>query len=286
MTNDKKKTVLKKPKKVKKPKPKTIRSGNTININIGTGAKDVSKTGKASRPKQSDIMKNPYQNPYATGFFNTQRQQPAPPPPLRPEPDYRKLAETYLVKEPDPVKNHLLLRDVSTPKKSPIKTMYRSPIKIKKTPRPKKGTAVFHTFEDLMKVKTLKELKEIFKTSGIVTDEMLGKFTRQAQKGDAIRAFLEAEKKLKPANDDADSDNDDNASDIHPIMMSDDQTASSIPFAQRLVKYGDWKQNIVNWKDRTTPPRYRGRASTLPAGLPFQDQAATTGGAGILLEEL
>ena len=321
MTNDKKTSEPKKQKKSKKPKtvnptPRRRYAPNTnININLGTGQKDLLKSGYYRpgyygyyRPRQRNPYLNPknqFQNPHATGFFNTQpQQQPAPPP--RPEPDYRKLAETYLVKEPEPVKKHMLIKDavVTTPKtpktpKTPIRTIYTSPLKPKKSPRPKKGTAVFHTFEDLMKVKTVKELKAIFKTSG-VPDQVLNKFTRINQKEAAIRKFLEMSDEgavfVKPDKEnDSDKpeipfkdqrastagfslDDDEMASERNPILSAEDQTAASLPYTVRLLKYP------VAARPPPTPPR-RFRSSSLPANLGFQDQTATTTGFGLGVEE-
>ena len=168
----------KKNKKSKKDKSLNVSNKNNINIKINTGGKR-SRNKSKSQPGVGD--KKYSQLPQYPTITQYNPVQPLPTPEL----DYNTLAKHYLKEEPKAVRNHLLLKDADEerPNKPPIKILHSIKKKTRRDP-----PINIDSYEALMKVKSLKTLKEIFKSEGI-SEQYYKKLTNK-NKEQAIREFL------------------------------------------------------------------------------------------------
>lgn len=183
------KKYIKKNKKSKKhKKDKDINVSNKINIKIDTGDKKGNKRNKTKSSSKERIKQYPQYPQYPTYT----QYNPAP------ELDYNALARAYLQEEPRSVREHLLLENARPEggERAPLKSKI-SGIKIN-TPKKlfggikkisKNERVVELNKESLMKVKTLKELKDIFIQNGAPADRVK-LLIREADRGRAVDEFL------------------------------------------------------------------------------------------------
>jgi len=183
----------KKNKKSKKhKKDKDINVSNKINIKIDTGSKRNKTNKTKSLPEKLKQYPQYPQYPTYTQY------SPAPPVQPIPELDYNTLARRYLQEEPRPVREHLLLEDARPERgeRAPLKRKI-SGVKIN-TPKKllggikkisKNERVVELNKESLMKVKTLRELKDIFIQNGAPA-ERVKLLTRESDRGRAVDEFI------------------------------------------------------------------------------------------------
>lgn len=175
----------KKSKKHKKDKDSNV--SNNINIKIDTGDKKGNKRNKTKSSSKERIKQYPQYPQYPTYT----QYNPAP------ELDYNALAKAYLQEQPRTVREHLLLEN-ARPEREERAALKRkiSGIKINTPMNPlggikisKNARVVELNKESLMKVKTLKELKDIFIQNGAPADRVK-LLIREADRGRAVDEFL------------------------------------------------------------------------------------------------
>lgn len=254
----------KKSKIDKKNKHISVSNKNNINIKISTTPKKKNQISKIGKYKYSTVRPNSLpQYPTYTQY------NPSPPIILGPEPDYTKFARHYIKEEPKAVRERLLLEDApketktlllkdDTAKKERTKLLKDAkPMREKKIYTPVKDLLIkskkrrepfvdINSFESLMKVRSIKGLKEIFESAGVPKKYI--NLLKTKNKEEFIKEFLERKKtettepepksvsKLqtpRPTSEfDLDSDDDDIPFSVH--IDSDDDTPINVQSLRRF----------------------------------------------------